>query len=145
MCARLIIASGVAKVIYIEPYPKSLTSDLYEKSVVVEAEKTDIADDYRVAFSCFIGVSPNRFAELFSYRRGKDSEGYAVDWKPDQTLVPRFFEPPKTIPDHEAVIVAALAHLDQTPAINRPAAEVARITKIRTRSAKVTRQTNQTR
>lgn len=116
MCARHIVASGISKVIYIEPYPKSLTAELYEKSVVVEAEKTDdVPSKGKVAFSCFIGVSPNRFAELFSYRRGKDSEGYAVDWKPSLRLMPRFFEPPKTIPDHEAVIVAALAHLDQRP------------------------------
>lgn len=90
MCARHLIASGISRVIYIEPYPKSLTAELYEKSILVEAEQSDGSPcGDRVVFASFVGVSPNRFAELFSYRVGKDAEGYAVEWKPDTKMTDR--------------------------------------------------------
>jgi deoxycytidylate deaminase len=39
-CARHIIASGIKKVVYIEPYPKSLASELYPDSITIEGDIT---------------------------------------------------------------------------------------------------------
>jgi deoxycytidylate deaminase len=36
MCAKHIVAAGIAKVIFLEPYPKSLASDLHSDSIEIE-------------------------------------------------------------------------------------------------------------
>jgi deoxycytidylate deaminase len=79
ICARHIIASGVAKVVYIEPYPKSKTADLYGDSVLLD---TETPDSDKVAFKPFIGVSPLRYIEFFSSlpKSRKDERGVAVQW-----------------------------------------------------------------
>ncbi len=124
MCARHIIAAGVDDVVYIEPYPKSLTPNLYEKSAEIEESEAS-SGGKKVVFRSFIGVSPNRYLELFSYRRGKDDAGNAIEWKADAKMPPRVFEPLKTIPQAEAMIVASLVS-EETKALlaskqrNRP-------------------------
>src|SRR5688572_4097031 len=82
MCARHILASGVKRVVFIEPYPKSLTAELYPESVAIDPADVDDerSQTRKVAFSSFIGISPNKFADLFKHRKGKDVEGFAVKW-----------------------------------------------------------------
>jgi deoxycytidylate deaminase len=122
MCARHIIGSGIGKVVYIEPYPKSLTAELYPESVSIEA--TDLERDppnaRRVVFSSFIGVSPIKFPELFSYRKGKDSEGFAIKWKPSASAKPRVFEPELTIFELEAITIGRLTVLERRSAKRAP-------------------------
>jgi deoxycytidylate deaminase len=115
MCARHIIGSGIGKVVYIEPYPKSLTAELYPESVSIEATDVDRdpSDTRRVIFSSFIGVSPNKFAELFSYRKGKDSEGFAIKWKPTASAKPRIFEPELTVSELEAITIGRLTVMER--------------------------------
>lgn len=79
MCARHIIAAGIDRVVYIEPYPKSMTKDLYQRSVQVEDEE---ADSDAVKFTSFVGVAPDRFMELFQMSQRKDKRGYTVNWSP---------------------------------------------------------------
>lgn len=78
MCARHIIAAGVRRVVYIEPYPKSMTRELYLRAVQIESEEAD-AD--AVKFTPFVGVSPDRFMELFEMSKRKDKRGYTLQWK----------------------------------------------------------------
>lgn len=78
MCARLIIASGVKAVVFIEPYPKSKTRDLYSDSVEVN-ELTDNTE--KVNFKAFVGVSPNRYIPFFRILRRKDGRGKTVEWQ----------------------------------------------------------------
>ena len=85
MCARLIIASGVKAVIFIEPYPKSKTKDLYSDSVEVD-ELTD--NPKKVNFKAFVGISPNRYIPFFRILRRKDSRGKVIEWQ-RTTAVPR--------------------------------------------------------
>jgi deoxycytidylate deaminase len=138
MCARHIIGSGIGKVVYIEPYPKSLTAELYPESVSIEA--TDLERDppnaRRVVFSSFIGVSPNRFPELFSYRKGKDSEGFAIKWKPSASAKPRVFEPELTISELEAITIGRLTVLERRSAKRVPTRSTTR--KKRSTSRKLT-------
>ena len=85
-CAKHIIASGIRKVVYIEPYPKSKTLDFYDVEMGVGGD----GPSERVALSSFYGVGPHRFVDLFSMkstkwreRRRKDSGGKSLKWNVD--------------------------------------------------------------
>ncbi|QCN97983.1 hypothetical protein D3093_15170 (plasmid) [Azospirillum argentinense] len=77
MCARHLIASGIARVVYIEPYPKSLVRELYSDSIVVdpEAERPGF-----LAFVPFSGAAPRRFPEFFEKFKRKNNSGEAISW-----------------------------------------------------------------
>jgi cytidine deaminase len=80
VCAKHIVAAGIEEVVYIEPYPKSRASSLYDDSISIETARRG-----RVLFRPFVGVAPTRFAEVFSMRsaqgeqfRRKDERGHAI-------------------------------------------------------------------
>jgi deoxycytidylate deaminase len=63
-CTRHIIAAGVARVTYIEPYPKSRAAVLHSDGIcfdVGEAKRTG-----KIPFLPFVGVGPRRYLDLFS-------------------------------------------------------------------------------
>lgn len=78
-CAKHIVASGIQRVVYIEPYPKSLALELHNDAISMS-----IGDEHagKVQFRSFVGVAPRRYETLFSmvgtdgrrYRR-KDKDG----------------------------------------------------------------------
>ncbi|MEG8236297.1 anti-phage dCTP deaminase [Pseudomonas orientalis] len=73
-CARHIIASGITRVVYIEPYEKSLAMKLHSDAISVDEASKD-----KVLFENFEGVSPTRYTTLFSFsNRRKDQSGLAV-------------------------------------------------------------------
>jgi len=76
ICAKHIVASGIHRVVYLEPYPKSYASELHRDSIAVD--ETDVKD--RVRFDAFIGVSPFRYRDLFEKSRRKHSSGTAQKW-----------------------------------------------------------------
>lgn len=78
ICARHIVAAGIRRVIYIEPYAKSLAAELYPDSIEVEG-RTKLPGE-KVIFQPFIGIGPQRYAELFSKGRRKDKNGNAMVW-----------------------------------------------------------------
>lgn len=91
MCARHIIAAGISRVVYVEPYPKSMTSELYPESVVIDGKsfpsngssprKGDTAPEV-VRFDPYEGVAPRLHASLFrAPERRKDGQGYTVAWE----------------------------------------------------------------
>ncbi|WP_337829331.1 anti-phage dCTP deaminase [Pseudonocardia sp. TMWB2A] len=86
ICARHIIAAGIKEVVYIEPYPKSLTANLYHREIISELDGANaIADDEpRVLFKAFRGISPVLYQRVFNYRRRKDSYGAIAQWKPEE-------------------------------------------------------------
>lgn len=66
-CTRHIIAAGISRVIYIEPYAKSRAEELHKDAIVVEEKARD--EDRRrrkVPFTPFVGVGPRRYFDLFS-------------------------------------------------------------------------------
>jgi cytidine deaminase len=78
MCARHIIASGIDRVVYIEPYPKSATKDLYSDSVAIDAPYA-VTD--RIKFEAFVGIAPIRYMTLFEISgKRKNSKGNAIEW-----------------------------------------------------------------
>lgn len=85
MCARHVIAAGIKKVVYIEPYPKSMTADLYNESVVVDGDSTrqlegDRGDHSKVLFDPFEGVAPSLYPELYRAGPRKNPRGYTIEW-----------------------------------------------------------------
>lgn len=81
-CAKHIIASGIKKVVYIEPYPKSKALEFYKEEITENIEEVE-----KVCFVPFVGVGPHRFIDLFStssiqwYKKvRKDKEGSKIKW-----------------------------------------------------------------
>lgn len=88
-CAKHIIASGITRVVYVEPYPKSRALDLHSDSIQLktELEKASSETNGLVIFEPFIGVGPRRFLDLFSMSLGggsklrrKDKNGNILEW-----------------------------------------------------------------
>lgn len=63
LCAKEIVAAGIEEVIYIEPYPKSLTQAMYEDQI---SEAADDPDETKIPFRPFVGIAPSRFNDLFA-------------------------------------------------------------------------------
>jgi cytidine deaminase len=72
ICARHIVASGIDEVIFVEPYEKSRTGELYSDSVSVEPQEPSTK---RANFKAFVGVAPRRYMDFFqaSTSRKKDN------------------------------------------------------------------------
>ena len=88
-CAKHIIASGINRVVYVEPYPKSRALDFHSESIQLKSELDSASTDTSefVNFEPFIGVGPRRFLDLFSMSLGggsklrrKDKGGKTLDW-----------------------------------------------------------------
>jgi cytidine deaminase len=76
LCARLIIASGISRVLYIEPYPKSRAKQLYRRAIQVDHDRE--SDKDAVRFEAFVGVAPSRFLDFFDMVPRKEDQGYAL-------------------------------------------------------------------
>lgn len=88
-CAKHIIASGINRVVYVEPYPKSRALDFHSESIQLKSELETAPSNTSelVSFEPFIGVGPRRFLDLFSMSLGsgsklrrKDKTGSILDW-----------------------------------------------------------------
>ncbi len=82
-CTRHIIAAGLKRVVYIEPYPKSRAEQLHKDAIFIAGENEDRGE--RIPFVPFLGIGPRRFFDLFSL---KLSSGYSVERKYDGAMVP---------------------------------------------------------
>jgi deoxycytidylate deaminase len=87
-CAKHIVASGISRVIYIEPYAKSLASELYPDSTSVDNPEEALG---RVHFEPFVGVAPQRYFDLFEMVPRKQRDGRVVTWSGVDAL-PRLSE-----------------------------------------------------
>lgn len=108
-CARHIVAAGIEKVFYIEPYKKSMAVDLHRDSIVEPSGNVSDIDN-RVAFELFSGVAPRRFARLFEKRgESKDKKGDHV--KPSRA---EHYDPvlTKTFRDFERDIACNIDELE---------------------------------
>lgn len=113
-CAKHIIAAGIRRVVYVEPYPKSQASEFYAEMIDVKGSKLKVppieetaeastgdrterlpeeAPD-RVRFDPFVGVGPRRFLDLFSVGlssglavKRKDAGGKRRPWTPESANV----------------------------------------------------------
>lgn len=78
LCAKHIVAAGIKRVVYIEPYPKSYALELHSDSIELDGESTSST---LVNFQRFVGISPYRYRDLFEKGKRKSSTGAAQKWK----------------------------------------------------------------
>lgn len=79
MCTKLIIAAGVSRVVYIQPYGKSLIEELFGDSVAMDERP----EEKKVIFESMKGVTPNGFKRAFhKTKKRKSSDGIAAKWEP---------------------------------------------------------------
>lgn len=87
--AKHIIAAGIKRVVYVEPYPKSKALEFHSDSIELRTklESDDNEESNLVVFEPFTGVGARRFLDFFSMslgsgikltRKGKD--GRTIDW-----------------------------------------------------------------
>jgi deoxycytidylate deaminase len=84
-CAKHIVAAGIEKVVYVEPYPKSKALALHPDSIALD----DANAKDRVRFVPFVGIAARRYFDLFSMRLG---DGIEMKRKIDGEIV-RFQRP----------------------------------------------------
>lgn len=82
-CSKHIVASGVSKVVYLEPYPKSFADYLYPDSISIDPIKEKIG---LVVFEQFVGITPVRYRSLFQKGSSKDGRGYVTKWDPKKSF-----------------------------------------------------------
>lgn len=84
-CAKHILAAGIKRVVYIEPYPKSKALDFHNDSITEDRKN----QEGKVLFEPFVGVGPRSFYNLFSMKLGagrdikRKSKGKIVSWEPN--------------------------------------------------------------
>lgn len=99
-CAKHIIAAGLSRVVYVEPYPKSKALDFHSDSIDLQTNLEGGQESERVVFQPFTGVGARRFLDFFSMSLGtgarlrrKNNDGKVVGWskeasRPRVLLVP---------------------------------------------------------
>lgn len=89
-CAKHIIAAGITRVVYLEPYPKSRAEMLHREEIAQDPEKPENIGD-KILFVPFTGVAPRQYARLFSMAdRGRKNGLELNDWYVRRsTLSPR--------------------------------------------------------
>ena len=73
-CTKHLLAAGIGRVIYMEPYPKSKAKELHEHEIEIEKRSTT-----RVSFLPFLGISPVRYRDVFQKGKRK-KDGIALSW-----------------------------------------------------------------
>jgi deoxycytidylate deaminase len=84
-CARHILAAGIKKVYFIEPYGKSLALQLHGESIKLDASMATDSQDEAV-LSHFEGVAPRQYLNLFKARGERKSGGKGINVKPSDSM-----------------------------------------------------------
>ncbi|RAK61798.1 hypothetical protein DJ021_12025 [Phenylobacterium hankyongense] len=85
-CARHLVTAGVEKVYFIEPYVKSLATELHSDAITAEDEGQDRPT--KMAILPFTGVGPRMYDDLFVKRGPLKGAGGVYD--PPKASVPAF-------------------------------------------------------
>jgi cytidine deaminase len=103
LCAPHIVASGIRRVVYIEPYAKSLAAQLYPDSIAV-----DYSDQKgsQVQFEPFVGVAPRMYMSLFSMLKRKRDGKILVFNR--ETASPRYEGSPRSYISNEKFALSGL-------------------------------------
>lgn len=78
-CAKHLIASGIKRIVYIEPYPKSRAMALHDDAITVDQQSVD-----KVILSHFHGIAPKRYRDIFEKGGRKNRDGRAKVWYEDE-------------------------------------------------------------
>ena len=107
LCAKHIVAAGIKRVVYVEPYPKSRAIEFYPDSIVHDPLEKKPG---RVPFEAFVGVAPLRYLELFQAEEGERAvDGVIVEFEQRRdTAQPRVGQPRQPEPLYLAVLANEL-------------------------------------
>lgn len=108
-CARHIVASGISRVVYIDPYPKSAVRELFPDSISVD--RIDDAPN-RVSFQPYMGIAPIIYPQMYAMRVRKNSEGKTVEWD-GRTSEPIFADLFDNIKRNESYVMQRFASFNQ--------------------------------
>ena len=107
-CARHIVAAGIRRVVYIEPYKKSLAIVLHSGTVT-----EDSTDRSRVIFSQYDGVAPRNYLRLFRPRLPRKQDGHLLH-RGLEAAAPAYSEPLDSRTDYESKVIADLCSKEQS-------------------------------
>jgi cytidine deaminase len=103
-CSKHILAAGIRRVVYMEPYPKSKAKVLHENEIEIEEESGQ-----KVSFVPFLGISPFRYRDIFQKGKRKRSDGTATRWyAEDDSPRPLLEVVVPAYPDVETVAISPL-------------------------------------
>jgi len=108
-CAKHVVAAGIERVVYVEPYPKSKAIDLHPDSIALD----DPDAEDRVRFLPFVGITARRYFDLFSMRLGdglelkRKADGNVIPWEPPGAR-PRIRMKPYSYLERETLVTAKL-------------------------------------
>ncbi len=88
LCARHIVAAGIRRVFYVEPYAKSLTAELYPDSIAVDG---GLRQKGQVPFLPFVGIAPRKYIDLFTKGKRKTDDGLAAVFSSENAQL-RYYE-----------------------------------------------------
>jgi len=90
-CAKHIIAAGLRRVVYLEPYPKSRARSLHGEEIDLDS-KDGKEEESKVAFSAYKGVAPRQYPQLFSMTERGAKKGKSLkQWYAERlSLSPRY-------------------------------------------------------
>ena len=115
-CARHIIAAGVERVVYVEPYPKSRALHLH-RSDISDGDLPAGGEPRPVHFVQHRGVAGRRFFDYFSMEletglplKRKDAEGSLIPWE-GMDRRPRFPLQMQSVEDTERAIAQTIGKL----------------------------------
>ncbi|HEX7837242.1 MAG TPA: hypothetical protein VF469_07245 [Kofleriaceae bacterium] len=133
-CAKHIVAAGVKRVVYIEPYEKSQALDLHDDAIVIDdhsetSPRSDRDEECvrvtkKVVFEPFMGIGPRRFFDLFSMKlsngyplkRKQKPDGTKVKWKISDEAIVRIPMPRTTYLEREARVAQLVTtQLEEKP------------------------------
>ncbi|WP_459554442.1 anti-phage dCTP deaminase [Lacunimicrobium album] len=84
-CAKHIVDAGIRRVVYLEPYEKSLARELHPDSI--NDPLVDASHD-KVVIEGYGGVTPKRFNEFFVMRRERKKDGKFLDNDTNRWMMP---------------------------------------------------------
>ncbi|NRR31094.1 cytidine deaminase [Oxalobacteraceae bacterium] len=113
-CAKHMIAAGIERVVYVEPYPKSKALDFHEDSITLQGEEG------KLRFEPFVGVGPRSFFNLFSVNLGsgysivrKTNDGKPSEWSEDGARLRMQMLPSSYIEREAATTYYVQQHLEK--------------------------------
>jgi deoxycytidylate deaminase len=114
-CAKHIVAAGIKRVVYIEPYPKSKAAEFHGDSITLGSPQQEPGNT--VSFEPFVGIGPRKFFDLFSMDLGsgypivrKNSAGRVFKWQMEKGRL-RMQLLPRSYIEHEAEATLRFATL----------------------------------
>lgn len=111
-CARHLVAAGIKRVVYVEPYPKSLTLDLHHDATSIQS----VDGATKMLLEQYQGVSPRNLLRLFKpHRVSRKEDGRLVDFSPSKA------DPVGSVSlddfsTHEKRVLARLKEIENTEA-----------------------------